>query len=150
MIEMLVGVIVLVPIALFLFDLGTMVLGNIINGDLSKTVARAAASSPDGDSAKQAALKVVDSFAKSGIISGINLDFLDWRDPAAAKDSPQIGGQPPAGIPSAQPGQVLAATTLTVTLPVPFPMLPTTQKFTAYSIQPIVAVRPNLPGSQGP
>lgn len=139
----------MIPIVLFLIDVGVLVLANVINGDLAKSTARAAASAADGPAATTSAQNAVNHFSTSGsIISNASLTYLQWRgDPNVADTT---SGSLPANFPSPQPGQVIAVTTVTVKLPVPFPMLPASQQFSAYSIQPIVAVKPNLPGSQGP
>jgi len=145
---MLVGVMVLIPVILFLVDIGVLVLANIINGDLAKNVARAAANATDGTSAQKAADNVVARAAKSGVISQAQLSYLYWRSTSPTGDTKT--GTAPDGITEPLPGQVQAVTMITVKPPVPFPFLPAQHQFMAHATQPIVGIRPNLPGSQGP
>ena len=150
-VELMAGLLVMVPILLFLVDMGVLVIANILNGDLSKTTARAAAMASDGATAKTSATTAVSNFNTSGIIKQCTLTYLDWRDPNAGADTPQVSvGALPNNYPNAQPGQVMAVTQVTVAMPIPFPFLPATSVFQAYSIQPIVALKPNLPGNAGP
>ena len=148
MVEMLVGVMVLIPVVLFLIDIGVLVLANIINGDLAKNVARAAANAPDGTTAQKAAENVVGRAAKSGVITQAQLGYLYWRSTTPTADTKT--GTAPDGIAEPLPGQVQAVTTVTVKAPVPFPFLPAQHQFSANATQPIVGISPNLPGSQGP
>ena len=148
MVEMLVGVMVLIPVVLFLIDVGVLVLAGIMNDDLAKNVARSAANSLDGTSAQKAADSVVARAAKSGVITHAELIYLYWRSTTPTGDAKT--GTAPDGMDEPLPGQVLAVTMVTVRPPVPFPFLPAQQQLRAQATQPIVGIRPNLPGSQGP
>lgn len=152
MVEMIVGLIVMVPVLLFLIDIGLLVFANIANGDLAKSAARSAASSSDPSGTTQAvsyANNAISTFNSSstGIVSNARLTFLDWNPPGGTDST--FGSQP-SGVPTASPGQVVVATSVTYKPPVPFPFIPASQDFTAYSAQPIVGLAPNLPGNTGP
>lgn len=147
-VELLAGLIVIIPLVLFLFDIGVILLANIVNGDLAKNAARAAANATDGNSALQAADKVVGKYSTSGSITAAKVTYLEWRSPTSAGGGAQRG-TPPEGATPPQAGQVQAATEVTVKLPVPLPMLPPEQTFSAHATQPVVALPPNLPGATG-
>lgn len=147
-IETVVGIMFLVPIALFLLDIGVVVLGHTANDNLAKTVARAAASAKDttydegtsaaGFSAAQAA---AGSFAESAIITKPNggsfLTAYCWN----GVGNPQSEGLSwPGSMPQPGTGNVSVMTTMTVKMPVPFPFLPTQLDFQAAATEPIVSI----------
>jgi len=139
-VEMVAGLLVMVPVTLFLVDLAVLFIACNNNGDLAKSIARAAASAQDAKTAITAADSVVTDFRKSkGLISSVTLSCLNWESPSPAINSFTLGTEVIA-VPKPLPGQVLAISTMTVQLPVPFPMLPSRQVFSAYSLQPIVGV----------
>ncbi len=143
MIELVVGLTVMIPVLLFLLDIGSLTLATVINGDLAKHAARAAASASNGTAAQAATNSTLVNFGTSGIITRAQLAYFDYWDPTTRR---VIGGAGlPSGFPAAQPGQVMVATTVTVKLPVQLPLLPATHNFSAYSVQPIVAIKTNMP-----
>jgi hypothetical protein len=160
-IETVVGVMVLIPIVLFLLDIAVLVMANTANDNLAKSACRAAASATDGGTpptgttacAQSAAQAVCSAFATPSIIiqgpggGGTNGGSMltgfyfnarnssggSWPGPL------QPGQQAP---PQPAQGQVGVITTMVVTLPVPFPGL---SKFTflAQAVEPIVSVVPD-------
>ncbi|MBX9573990.1 MAG: hypothetical protein K2X77_34155 [Candidatus Obscuribacterales bacterium] len=73
LVEVLVGSMVLIPIALFGIDLCVIVLANTANDSLAKTAARAAANQGSRQEANAAASKCVDQFKKSSLIVDVQL-----------------------------------------------------------------------------
>lgn len=144
-IEMVAGLIVLIPLVLLFIDLGAVGLGVMVNGDMAKKSARAAAAAADGTAAIQAAQNAVAGVNTQGGLLQISLAYMKWQPPSATTAAATFGN--PTGNVTPTPGQVLAATTVTVRLPAPLPMLPRNQKFTCISIQPIVGVGATLPAN---
>lgn len=156
-IETVVGIIFLVPIVLFLFDIAVLVLCNTANDNLAKSSCRAAASATNGGatggdakSAFAAAKTVADNFQKSAIINPSGGSFLTGFTYNATGTTDDGGGPGFPGpiknsadvpTPPAQ-GQVACITTMVVTLPVPFPVLPSTYEFYAKDVEPIVSIAP--------
>lgn len=155
-IETVVGIMFLVPIVLFLFDIAVLVLCNTANDNLAKSSCRAAASAVnnagtgDATSAYNAAKQVADSFATSAIIgksSGgsflTGFSFNKSGSPEYGNGTwPGIitGGQSPPPEPNA--GQVACITSMKVTVPVPFPFLPDKWDFQSKDVEPIVSIAP--------
>lgn len=73
-VEVLCGMFILIPIALFALDLVVLVLGNSANDSLAKNCARAAANAQTSAHAKAAAEQVVSHFPKSPLIEKVELD----------------------------------------------------------------------------
>ncbi|MBX9567492.1 MAG: hypothetical protein K2X77_01295 [Candidatus Obscuribacterales bacterium] len=132
-VEMVAGTMVVIPIILFLLDIGTLIVANYINDDLCTRAARAAANQSTADEAKASAQRVLQKLdtSKTGILT--DLKSLD------------AAGKTPAGelgfvdYDNVNPGHIVAATRISVKLPVPFPFLPQTADFTSRSVLPIVA-----------
>ncbi len=152
-IETVVGIMFLVPIVLFLFDIAVLVLCNTANDNLAKSTCRAAASATDGSGAGtakaafDAADSVANSFASSAIINKSGGSFLTGFSYNANGTPSTGGGQYPGPIangagnpPPPEKGQVACITTMKVTLPVPFPVLPTTWEFQSRDVEPIVSI----------
>lgn len=148
-IETVVGIMFLVPIVLFLFDIAVLVLCNTANDNLAKSVCRAAASATnnsgtgDASSAKSAALAVANTFATSAIIKqdggtflkGISYNGAGWD----GSDLQAQGQNPP---PQSLNGQVACVTKMRIVVPVPFPFLPNQVDFYAKDVEPIVSISP--------
>lgn len=131
-VEMVAGLIFMVPIVLFLLDIGCMIVANYINDDLCNRAARAAANQVNATDATDSALRVMNKLdtSQSGILQ--NLESMNSAGTAAvAKGTVDYD--------STNPGHVIATTRITVKLPVPFPVLPQTASFVARSCVPIVA-----------
>lgn len=147
-VETIVGIMVLIPIALFLIDIGAVVLGNIANDQLAKTAARAAGSATDPSlqsgtaiAGYNAALTATQGFAESPIINkpagGSFLTAYCWNGYGTPdfQSSPWPGGTPPPSI-----GDVAVITTMKIKLPIPFPFLPEFFEFKAKNVEPIVSI----------
>ena len=129
-VEMVIGCIALVPILLFLIDIGVLVLANYINDDICHRAARAAANQVNAQDAQTSASLVLSKFSKSTILP--DLECL-----GASSDTPSSAGN--VDYDQKAPGQVVAATRITVKIPVPFPLMPETATFISRSVVPIVA-----------
>ena len=116
-IELAVGALFLIPLALMSLDIVTLVLANLTNDTAAKNAAREAANQPDATAAKEAAIKAINGIKKSTIITSITLEEFDYPN---SKDS------------------VTVKTKVDVKLPVPFPGH-SHEVFTAKSVQPIVS-----------
>ncbi|MBX9569915.1 MAG: hypothetical protein K2X77_13540 [Candidatus Obscuribacterales bacterium] len=145
-IETVVGIIFLIPIVLFLFDVAVLVLSNTANDNLAKSAARAAASATDsagkgnGDDAEKSAKAIADNFATSPIIQKSGGSFVTgffWNGGSGNQVST---GDPITPAPG--DGQVAVITTMRVVLPVPFPFLPAHTDFKAKAVEPIVSIAP--------
>ena len=151
-IETVVGIIFLVPIVLFLVDVGILVLGNTANDNLAKQAARAAAGAVDATKtgtpavALVAAQAVVTKYAQnvgpSSFITTCNLDYLNYNNASVGVGSSSGQPLPGAAITSPGPGNVSVVTTVTVQCPVPFPGFNATRVFQAKAVEPIVALPP--------
>ena len=116
LIETAVAGIFLIPIVLFLIDVGIMVLCNMTNDECAKNAARAAANQPQS-TAKQAADIVINNFKTNQVITQLQIKNFDYPQ---SKDA------------------VTVQTEMHVQLPVPFPGF-SALIFEAKSIQPIVS-----------
>lgn len=145
-IETVVGIIFLIPIVLFLFDVAVLVLSNTANDNLAKSAARAAASATDasgkgnGNDAKTAASNIADNFATSPIIQKSGDSFVTGFEWNGGSGNDVKSGE--AITPAPSDGQVAVITTMKVVLPVPFPFLPASQDFKAKAVEPIVSIAP--------
>lgn len=147
-VETVVGIIFLIPIALFLLDIAVLVLSNTANDHLAISAARAAASGKDLSSGLGSATAgftsaqiVSDRFASSAIINKpANSSFLTgycWN----GYGTPDVQGTVwPGNVPKPSAGSVGVITTMTVTLPVPFPLVPNSFDFQAMAVEPIVSI----------
>lgn len=119
------GLILLIPIVLFLVDVAAMVVVQTENDKLAKACARAAAEYPQGDAnAVKAAKDVYDHQKDSNLLK---------KAPFNPSGSPTY--------PSA--GMVTCKTTITCTLPVPVPLVGNSQvAFNAIATEPIVGELP--------
>jgi hypothetical protein len=162
LIETVVGIIFLVPIVLFLFDVGVLVLANTANDNLAKQAARAAAgAAPAGNldpsdpaniglfqtAAIAAAQKVVDNFAagrSAGYLTDIKLAKV-WYV-GAAPTFPSVVAQsafpPPSGDVAPGAGNCAVFTRIICVAPVPFPGFDTQRTFFAKAVEPIVSLPP--------
>lgn len=148
LIETVVGIIFMVPVALFLFDIAVLVMANTANDNLAKSVARAAASAKDTGTNEgtplagfNAANQIANNFAESGLIqkpsSGSFLAGYAWNGNGTADSQ---GSSWPSRIPTPNVGDVGVVTSMQVKLPVPFPFLPSTIDFEAKAVEPIVSI----------
>lgn len=159
LIETVVGIIFMIPIVLFLFDIAVMVLANTANDNLAKQAARAAAgATPPGNpaptagnvpqfrtAAKQAADQVVANYtaaSHSAYMTNVTMSKMWYDNQAVAGTNP-----PPANI-DLNPGvgNVAVFTHMECNPPVPFPGFNTTRTFFARAVEPIVALPPAPPG----
>ncbi|CAN5572537.1 hypothetical protein BH10CYA1_BH10CYA1_21600 [soil metagenome] len=128
------GLILLIPIVLFLVDVAAMVVAQTENDKLAKACARAAAEFPQGDARAVNAAQLVYAGQKvSNLLSPIGFGTP--------------GGSPP--LPSGSPsytsgaGLVTCQTTIVCTLPVPVPFLGNSSvSFNAKATEPIVGELP--------
>lgn len=156
-IETVVGIMFLVPIVLFLFDIAVLVLCNTANDNLAKSACRAAASATDDTGAGgkdgpafTAANNVAKNFAESAIIKHTTGDsFLTGFSYNADGTAKSGEGTWPGTITGNQPappepvqGQVACITSMKVIVPVPFPFLPTQWDFQSKDVEPIVSIAP--------
>lgn len=79
-IEMMVGGIFIIPIALFAVDMSAIVMSNSINDHLAKDAARAAANQEQVATAKEAANKAVKGLNKSSIIPSVEMTSFDYKN----------------------------------------------------------------------
>lgn len=122
-IETIIGIIVIVPIILFLVDVGAMVMCQTANDKLAKHSARAAAEKSTAIDAKAAADLVLAGFKPSQLCSNPTRVVFNF-DQAS--------------------GQVYVETEMTCNLPVPVPFSDnlSSQKFRATANEPIVGILP--------
>jgi len=145
-VETVVGIIFLVPIVLFLFDIAVLVLANTANDNLAKNAARAAASatvsgSTDGSGsasiAGTAAQGIIANFATSGIIPVVQMQSLNWQG-----QSPGTAGPGPHNNnPNPGPGLVSVVIRMDIQPPVPFPGVDR-KTYYARAVEPIVSEPP--------
>lgn len=115
------GLILLIPIVLFLVDVAAMVVAQTENDKLAKACARAAAEFPSSEPSKQdgAAKKVYDNQKRSNLLT------------------------PTSYAVTAGSGMVTCNTTITCTLPVPVPFIGNSSvAFKAQATEPIVGELP--------
>ncbi|MBS1953020.1 MAG: hypothetical protein JST89_02480 [Cyanobacteria bacterium SZAS-4] len=115
------GLILLIPIVLFLVDVAAMVVAQTENDKLAKACARAAAEFPSSNPGQQssAAMGVYNNQRRSSLLTPTSLNTTN-------------GG-----------GLVTCATTITCTLPVPVPFLGNSSvAFNAKATEPIVGELP--------
>lgn len=143
-IEMACGLIVVIPLVLLFVDLGAVGIGFMMNGDMAKKCARAAAAAADGTAAVEGAQNIVAGMNSQQSLARITLAYLRWQPPSASTAAVTFGSAP-KGTTDPAPGQVLAVTTVVVRLPAPLPMLGKRYTFHAPSVQPIVGVGATLP-----
>ncbi len=118
LVELGAGLILLIPIALFLFDMYVMSLTNQMVDKFAKDCARAAANQPDQAGATQAAQTALQSFYASPYCTQISLTKVDYV-----------------------PNDTVSVTLdMDVHLPVPMPGISSTPHFHARSTEPIVTV----------
>ncbi|HEY9789159.1 MAG TPA: hypothetical protein V6D22_02090 [Candidatus Obscuribacterales bacterium] len=119
LIETAVAAIFIVPIALGLLDVTTMVLCNQINDSVAKNAARAAANQPNQTSAQQAAQNVFNHISHSSIITSVGFNAGGFKY-SSSKDG------------------VMVQSRMDVNLPVSIAGFQH-QVFIAQSVQPIVS-----------
>lgn len=130
-VEMVAGTMILVPLVLFLLDIGTLVVANYINDDYCCRAARAAASQKDKDAALASVKGVLSKLQTSQIITNMEL-----MDPIAANPTPSDD----IDFDNKVPGTVIVSTRIAANLPVPIPFLPDTMaRFVTRSSLPITS-----------
>jgi hypothetical protein len=156
-IETVVGIIFMIPIVLFLFDVGVLVLANTANDNLSKQAARAAASATILDASgnpigtatagETAANGIISKFATSGYIQKVKMAYFAYVPPppnaTSIKDTGAGMGSVPANA-QINPGEgnVAVVVAMEAHAPVPFPGFDPTRVFWARAVEPIVSVPP--------
>jgi hypothetical protein len=78
LLEVCAGMMILIPISLFMLDMMVLVTTNVINDAAAKNAARAAANQSDLGAAKSAALKALQAYKKSTIITDLTLDDFTY------------------------------------------------------------------------
>jgi hypothetical protein len=146
-VEMIAGLLFLIPILLVLVDIGVMMLASSANDNVCKRAARAAANqfptnhNPPGDP-QGAAGKVVDSLlgpSRTGTGVLTKIEVLDAGNPPTTVLTPPNN----CDYDSTQRGNVIMTTRLTFQLPVPFWFLNgVNNNFVTRSNVPIVALPP--------
>lgn len=154
-IETVVGIIFLIPIVLFLFDIGVLILANTANDNLAKQAARAAAGATPGpnvdpadpgnlpqfeNAARTAADRVVNNFKTgrtSGYLTNIALAKIYYNGKVIHSAIAPSGGDVDPGL-----GNVAVFTQIIAVAPVPFPGFDTKRTFFAKAVEPIVALPP--------
>ena len=146
-IETVVGIIFLIPIVLFLFDVAVLVLCSSANDNLAKSAARAAASATDAvtnngtnAAARVAAIQICNNFqtstliqpASAGILGGKFMTGYFWNGPGGGVEGTNA---------NCAAGQVCVVTTMRVNVPVPFGPF-TGSDFRARAVEPIVSISP--------
>ncbi len=146
-VETVVGILFMIPIVLFLLDIGVLVLANTSNDNLAKSVARAAASAIDTSSSQgsapagyTAALNAADRFNESAIISKTGSSFVTGYCWNGLGTEDKQGTSWPNAVPAPNIGDVGVVTAMTVHLPVPFPFLPNSVDFQAKAVEPVVSI----------
>jgi hypothetical protein len=154
-IETVVGIIFMIPIVLFLFDIVVLTLAGTANDNLAKQAARAAASAVDPSTslgtpavAQTAAIHIVSSFATSGFIDKVQLAFMDYdATPTGANTATPVqsglGAPPSTANIDPGPGNVSVVIGMEARAPVPFPGFDTTRTFWARAVEPIVSLPPS-------
>lgn len=154
-IETIVGIIFLVPIVLFLFDVAVLVLASSANDNLAKSAARAAASAVEPappfngqgnkDVARAAADAICNNFAESTIIKkpggGSFITGFHYHNPAGSPLPATPAGAAEGNDATCAVGQVCVVTTMDVRVPVPFGGF-TGSNFRARAVEPIVSLSP--------
>ncbi len=121
--EVVVGLLVLVPMGLAMLDLAAIVLANQANDEIAKRAARAAASQSTLSSARTVVKQLKDGIKAAGMIRTV--DVLSVVEFATTGDQ-----------------GVRVRSTITVCLPVPIPFVANSGslKFTAEALEPIVGI----------
>lgn len=119
------AIVFIVPIALFFIDVFAVVASNSINDNYVKNAARAAASQPNAQEAKAAAMEAIAKFKGSGVIS-ISLVDCDYRP---ARDNGGIA-------------KVTVRTSLRLQLPAPLPAVNNRPQFVAQAVETITGLPP--------
>ncbi len=120
--ETMAGLILVIPVVLFLIDVVALVIAQTANDALAKHCARAAAGGKDNAEANSAAQAVIAAFSDNFIVSGAQL-------------------VPGSSCKAWSNTQVTCVTQVTCTLPVPIPGH-STQIFQADATEPVVGVLP--------
>jgi hypothetical protein len=148
-VETVVGIIFMIPIVLFLFDVAVLVLANTANDNLAKQAARAAASAVDPSSnqgtlaaGETAATNIVSGFATSGFIDKVAFAYLVYNS-AAKPENGALGAAPTAAQTDPGLGNVSVVIGMEARAPVPFPGFDTTRTFWARAVEPIVSLPPS-------
>lgn len=130
--EMMGGILVLIPIVLFLLDMAVIVMGNQLADKYTKAAARAAANQGTKTNAEKAANDTLATVKKGGFIAEMIVDNINYVpiDPTNPNDVAQ--------------GRVSIEVKTTINLPVPVPFIPnaSSQVFTTQANEPVVALPP--------
>ena len=116
--EVVVGLIVLIPIILLAVDATFLLTANRANQELAHNIARSAANQRSADTAEQAARKTVDEYARTSMIESVTLSEFSFDTTSKI---------------------VTAGTLMKVGLPVPIPGISVVQ-LNAQWAEPIVAL----------
>jgi UPF0716 family protein affecting phage T7 exclusion len=119
LVETMAGIIVIIPLGLFSYDLTYILIANQNNENLADTAARAAANHADNESAQLAAQQAIDDFQQRANYGKITLTLFEFN--------------------RADNGQVILATELDAKLPVSFGSW-RSMLLSAKGVQPIVGI----------
>lgn len=128
-VELVVGLIFLVPICLFLVDMSALILCNTVNDDLAKRACHAAGAEATAADSRAVVDQIVTRFdqqaGKTGLTSKPKVKVFRYDEASA-------------------PGQVVVGIETTIKLPFPVPFFPDLQSktFDAQAVEPIVAKPP--------
>lgn len=132
-VEVVIGVLILIPVGLVLLDLAALIVANSVNDELVKRAARAAANLGTRDDAQQAVDSIKEDFTKT------NQGFVKSVDALQIVNFDEKGTK-----------GVTVHSDITVAVPVPVPFTPLGRdfKFQAEATEPIVGIDPSGPGAE--
>ncbi len=117
-VEMVVGTILLIPVILFMLDVGFAFVCTQVLDDLARDAARGAASQKSAKAAVKSAKNMLSRFRTSTLITNVSL--ADYGVAYPAKDT------------------VIVRVRMDVNLPVPFPFINNSPKFLTEAVQPVL------------
>ncbi len=130
--ELVGGILVLVPIVLYLFDFAVVLMCSQLADQVAKAAARAAANQPTVGQADSAAQATADKYKKQAFITSLSLIAPTTNVPSGA----QMG----ASCAYNKNDRVVVQLNMTVKLPVPLPFVNQNANFQAQAIEPIVTI----------
>lgn len=139
-IEMIAGVIVIMPVILFLFDLAVVLLSVQVNDAACRDAARAAAAGPPSQLTDRANTIVNNFYKSGGYISKIEVIPNGTQANITATPDPVYGGP--------YTGTAQVTTKMTINVPVTVKgILPTQVQLNAVHSMPITYIAPNTSGA---
>lgn len=121
LIEVIAGLIILIPLFLCILDLSAIIIGQIVNDGLAKRAARAAAQQAQQANAQSAANAVISAYPTNGIVSSATLYSMQFNQ--------------------SNSGNVVIETRVKINVPAPVPYVPMFQNgrfMHARATEPIV------------